>query len=261
MPSPGYVTVVGHATMSFPRLAVEKEFAHLLGKKDFQGLTDRQTLYTILSETKNRYLARKMCGQITPYGSGSSPAYILMWEEPHDLDVLIDALKRPLSTTEFDVVEGRIAGMAPPALCNSQELPIIVYSQLYSFRVESFVKSIPRSQSTEKIPAKDFEAAAEETFHRIMRIASNGTGPTRALTYAALTYPGLYGIVAEKYAQNASLTEIGASQSGRNPNHADVLLKFVRRDTLFSEIYRFTVNYRDSFAFLEEPLHASFEIP
>lgn len=245
--------------MAFPSLPVEKEFAQLLGNKDFKGFTDRQTIHTVLSKAEHRYLARKMCGQLTLYGAGSSPAYILIPEDPRDLDLLVDTLKRPLSTTEFDVVKGRIAGMAPPALCNAQELPILVYSQLYSFRLETFIKSIPRTEKTKNIPPHDFERAADETFHRIMRMASNGVGATRALTYAALSYAGLYELIAEKYAQNSSLSEIGVGQPVGNRDVADVRLKFVRRDTLFTETYRFTVHFSGPFEFLEEPLHPSYD--
>jgi hypothetical protein len=255
----GYATLLGTATMAFPSLAVEKEFAQLLGNKNFNGFTDRQTINAILSKAEHRYVARRMCGQLILYGGGSSPAYILVPEDPRDLDLLVDTLKRPISATEFDVVKGRLAGMAPPALCNAQELPILVYSQLYSFRVETFAKSIPRTDRTKNVPGPDFERAAEETFHRIMRMASNGVGATRALTYAALSYAGLYELVAEKYAQNSSLSEIGVGQPVGNRDLADVRLKFVRRDTLFTETYRFTVNFSGPFEFLEEPLHPSYD--
>jgi hypothetical protein len=36
-----------------------------------------------------------------------------------DLDLLIEISKRPLSSTEFDVVKGQVIGRAPPALCNA----------------------------------------------------------------------------------------------------------------------------------------------
>lgn len=180
-----------------------------------------------------------------------------MAEDRDDIALLVDTLKRPLSTSEFDVAEGRIVGMAPPAMCNSVQLPIVAFSQLYSFGVETFIKSIKRP---EKIPAKEFETACEEVLYRTLRVASNATGVGLGLSYAALHYRGLYQLVAEKFSENSSLTHIGVSQSQANPNCADIRLKFVRRDTGFTETYCFLVNYGGPFQYLEELLHPCYEV-
>jgi hypothetical protein len=256
-PGPVQVTLVGNVTAAFPSLSVEKEFAQLLGHKDFKGFTDRQTLYAILEKRENRYLARKMCFLHTSYGGGTSPAYVLVPEEQDDITLLVDTLKRPLSTSEFDVVKGRIVGMAPPAVCNAQQLPIVAFSQLYSFRVGAFIKSIPRPGN---IPEKDFETACEELFHRAMRLASNATGITLGLSYAVLGYVGLYKLVAEKFSENSSLAHIDVKQARANANCADIRLKFVRRDTGFAETYCFRVNYGGPFDYLEELLHPCYEM-
>jgi hypothetical protein len=250
-------TVVGTVTAAFPSLSVEKEFAQSLGQRDFKGFTDRETMHAVLVKPENRYLARRMCFLHTPYGGGSSPAYVLLPEERDDLTVLVDTLKRSPSASEFDVAKGRIVGMAPPALCNAQQLPILAFSQLYSFRVETHIKSIPRS---EKIPAKDFEKASDELFHRAMPMASNATGATLGLTYAILSYAGLYELVAEKYSENSSLAHIDVGQSQSNPERADIRLKFVKRDTGFTETYCFAVNYGGPFQYLEELLHPCYEV-
>lgn len=93
-----------------------------------------------------------------------------------------------------------------------------------------------------------------------MRMAGNGVGPIRALTYAALSYPGMYELVAEKNASNTSLGDITVTRRGQKLEDAEVVLKFINRDTLFSEVYRFTVNFSGPFEFLEEPLHPSYEM-
>ncbi len=255
-PNQTQATVVGTVTAAFPSLSVEKEFAQLLGKKDFKGFTDRQTMHAVLSKPENRYLAHKTCFLITPYGGGSSPAYVIVPEDRSDIALLVDTLKRSPSSSEFDVVKGRIIGIAPPAMCNAQQLPVLSFWQLYSFRVQTLIESIPQA---EKAKGKEFEAAADEAFHRIMRLASNALGPTRALTYAGLSYAGLYRLVAEKFADNSSLAQVSISQSSpSDPDRVDVRLKFVRRDTGFSETYCCSVNVGGPFEYLEESLHPCF---
>jgi len=58
---PTQATLVGNVTAAFPSIYVEKQFAQLLGQKDFKGHTDRQTMYAVLERRENRYLARYMC--------------------------------------------------------------------------------------------------------------------------------------------------------------------------------------------------------
>lgn len=69
----------------------------------------------------------------------------------------------------------------------------------------------------------------------------------------------MYELVAEKYSQNSSLTEIGIGQQGGNSEQVQVRLKFVRRDTQFTETYRFIVNISGPFDYLDEPLQQSLD--
>jgi hypothetical protein len=255
IPAHGPVIAVGGVSCAFPSLSVEKEFAQLLGQKEFNGFTDRQTMYSVLSKPENRYLARRMCFLFTPYGTGASPAYVVIPEQQDDLDLLIDTLQRPLSSTEFDVVKGQLIGIAPPALCNAQQLPILSFYQLYSFGLDEFLGALPRP---DKMTEGEFKAACDELFHRVLHLASNASGPTLGLSYAILSYAGLYKLVAEKYQQNYSLASVDVTASRLTPGSADIWLKFIERKTSFSETYCFTVNYSGPFAFLEEPLHPAF---
>lgn len=252
---PAAVVAVGAITCAFPSLSVEKEFAQLLGQKDFNGFTDRQTMYSILSKPENRYLARRMCFLLTPYGTGASPAYVLMPEEQDDIDLLVDTLKRPVSSTEFDVVKGQVIGIAPPALCNAQQLPVLSFYQLYSFGLEEFLGALPRP---DKMAEAEFKTACDEVFHRALHLASNASGPMLGLSYAILSYAGLYKLVAEKYQHNYSLANLEVRTSQVTGGSADIWLKFVDRKTSFTETYCFTVNYSGPFAFLQEPLHPCF---
>ena len=80
-------------------------------------------------------------------------------------------------------------------------VPIVVFDQIYSFDVDTLVKSIPRPK---EIAAKDFAAAAEELFYRIMQLADNAgaTDEHRAVNYLAVRYPAIYATAAEAFARN-----------------------------------------------------------
>jgi hypothetical protein len=66
--TPSYVYAIGGIELRFPRPSVEKEFAQVVGRSDTAGLTDRQTLHSILSKRENRYLARQLCWVMTIEG-------------------------------------------------------------------------------------------------------------------------------------------------------------------------------------------------
>jgi hypothetical protein len=251
------VTAVGTVNAAFPSLAVEKKFAQLLGHRDFKGFTDRETMHSVLVRRENRNLAWQMCFTHTPYNAGPSPAYVLWPQHSEDLEVLVDTLTRSPSTSEFDVVEGTIQGYAPPEMCNGQQIPLLVFSQLTSFSLETFTGSMPRPKGIE---AEKFNAAVDETFHRALREASNATGPRLGLTFAVLQYAGFYHLVAEKFGENSALTGIEVSQAPKDPDRADIRLRFEKRDTGFREVYCFAVNYGGPFDYLEELLHPCIDI-
>ena len=55
-----YIYAMGKIEPKFPSISIEKEFAQAVGRGDAKGLTDRQTMHSILSKRENRYLARKI---------------------------------------------------------------------------------------------------------------------------------------------------------------------------------------------------------
>ena len=103
--------------------------------------------------------------------------------------------------------------IAPPELCNGLMVPIVVFSQIYSFDVDSLVKSIPRP---EKVTAKDFEPVAEELFHRIMQMTDNAGAMDehRACNYLAMRYPAIYATAADAFGRNLRSRR---SKSGPRP--------------------------------------------
>jgi hypothetical protein len=164
---------------------VEKEFAQATGRADTTGLTDREVLHKVLSERQNRYLARQLCWVLAIEGLET---YILQPFDPADFDLLVEALRPAPRPTDVDVVIGIRGPIAPPELCNGLMVPIVMFNQLYSFDVDSLIKSIPRP---EEIPEKEFAKAAEELLMRIMQMADNAgaTDEHRALNYLAVRYP------------------------------------------------------------------------
>ena len=177
---PAYVYAIGRIEPRFPTLSVEKEFAQATGRAETAGLTDRQALHAVLSQRQNRYLARQLCWVLTIEGLDT---YILQPRDPADLDLLVEALRPTPRPTDVDVVIGMRGPIAPPELCNGLMVPIVVFDQIYSFDVDALIKSIPRP---EKVAAKEFDAAAEELFYRIMQMADNAgaTDEHRALNYS-----------------------------------------------------------------------------
>src|SRR5262245_63043669 len=181
--APTYVYAIGRIEARFPRASVEKEFAQATGRAETAGLTDRQAVQKVLSQRQNRYLARQLCWVMTIEGLET---YILVPRDPADLDLLVEAMRPTPSPMDLDCVIGTRGPIAPLEMCNGLMVPIVIFDQLYSFDRDSLIKAIPRPEK----PAKEFAAAAEELFDRIMQMADN-TGATdeqRALNYLAVRY-------------------------------------------------------------------------
>lgn len=81
---------MGRVVARFPSPGVEKEFARATGVTETTGLTDRETLHTVLSKPENRYLARKICWALTIEGL---PAYVLFPRHRGDLEALVEATR------------------------------------------------------------------------------------------------------------------------------------------------------------------------
>ena len=142
----------------------------------------------ILSQPQNRYLVRQLCWVMT---IGGLDTYILLPRDPADFSLLVEALRPTPKPTDLDVVIGLRGPIASPEVCNGLLVPIVVFDQIYSFDREALIKAIPRS---EKTPAKEFAAAAEEVFDRIIQITDNAgaTDENRVLNYLAMRLPSIY---------------------------------------------------------------------
>jgi len=243
-----YVYALGRVEPRFPRLAVEKEFIQATGRAETAGLTDRQALHTVLSQRHNRYLVRQLCWVLTIEGLET---YILQPRDPADLDLLVEALRPVPRPTDVDVVIGVQGPITPPELCNGLMVPIVVFDQIYSFDVDALLQSIPRP---EQIPADQFAPAAEELFMRLIQIADNAGAidEHRALNYLAVRYPAIYATIAERQAQNASLTavEVRPSRLSGVRRIVDVIFSFTHRQTDVTEKVFVRVDVTEEFPFL-----------
>lgn len=187
-----FVYALGTIEPRLPSPAVEKELAQATGRGETTGLTDRQSLYAVLSQRQNRYLARQLCYILTIEGMET---YILQPRDPADLDLLVEAVRPAPRPTDVDAVIGLLGPVAPPDLCNGLAVPVVLFDQIYSFDIDSLVAAMPRPS---EIPEEQFRVTAEELFARIMQLADNAgaTDEHRALNYLAVRYDRIYAQVA-----------------------------------------------------------------
>lgn len=243
-----FVYALGRVDPRFASLAAEKEFAQATGRADTSGLTDRQALQSVLSERANRYLARQMCWVFTVEGLET---YILAPRDPSDLELLIEALRPAPRATDVDVIVGVRGPIAPPEACNGLMVPLVVFDQLYSFDVDSFVEAIPRPESIAK---KEFSSAAEELFGRIQQLADNAgaTDEHRALNYLTVRYPAIYAHATESFARDLSLSgvEVRPSRLGGVRAIVDVIFAYTNRQTDVTDKHFVRVDVTEEFPFL-----------
>jgi hypothetical protein len=243
-----YVYAIGRIGPRFPSPSIEKEFTQATGRAETAGLTDRQAVHKILSQRHNRYLARQLCWVMTIEGLDT---YILSPRDPADFDLLVEALRPTPSPTDLDCVIGVRGPVAPPELCNGLMVPMVAFDQIYSFDRDSLIKAIPRP---EKTPAKEFTAAAEELFDRIMQMADQGgdTGGYRALNYCAVRYQAIYANAAEAFARNASLSAVSVQPSRLSGTRevVKVVFSYTNRNTDVTEKFFCRVDVTEEFPFL-----------
>jgi hypothetical protein len=245
---PSYVYALGRIEARFPSPAVEKEFAQATGRAKTSKQTDREAFHAVLSQRENRYLVRQLCWVLTIQGLET---YLLQPRDPADIDLLLGAIRPAPSTLDIDVVIGLRGPMAPPEMCNGLVVPIVSFDQIYSFDRGTLIDAIPRP---EKISAKEFKAAADELFDRVMQLTDNAgaTDDHRALNYLAMRYPAIYTTVAEAYGRNASLTGVEVRQSALSGTRkiVEVIFTFTNRNTDFTEKFFVRCDMTEEFPFL-----------
>lgn len=252
-----YVYALGKINLRIPSLALEKEFAQATGRADTAGMTDPQTLHAVLSERQNRYLLRRMCWVLTIEGLET---YILQPRDAIDLDLLLEAVRPVPSLADVDIVIGMRGPISSPTMYNGLMIPIVAFSQIYSFDRAALIKAIPRP---EQMVAEKFEPAAEELFERIMQVADNAgaTDEHRALNYLAVRYPVIYAHAADAFGRNLALTgvDVRPSRLSGARKIMDVIFAYTNRQTDVLEKHFVRVDVTEEFPFLVTKLSPYYE--
>jgi hypothetical protein len=139
-------------------------------------------------------------------------------------------------------------------------VPIVVFDQVYSFDVDSLVKSIPRPSG---VKAAGFEAVAEELLSRIMQLADNAgaTDEHRAVNYLSVRYPAVYHTAADQFAADSSLTSVDVQRSRLSGNRKiyDVIFSYTNRKSDVKEKFFVRVDVTEEFPFLVSKLSPYFD--
>lgn len=253
---PSYVYAIGRIEPRFRSLSVHNEFRQATAKIDTVGLTGPKTMQKVLSHPNNRYLVRQMCWVMAV---GGVESYILVPHDPADFDRLVETLRPEPSPTDLDVVIGVRGPIAPPQMCNSLMVHVVVFDQIYSFDRESLIGAIPRPPNA----SADFSAAAEELFGRIIQVTDNlgATDETRALNYLAVRYDAIYANAAEALARNAWLSgvEVRLSPLSGSRKIADVIFCYTNKTTDVTEKFFVRVDVTEEFPFLVKKLSPYFD--
>jgi PatG Domain len=244
----GWIYAIGKVEARFPTLAVEKEYAQILGREQSNGLTDRQAMHAVVSRAQNRYLTRQLCWVMTIEGLET---YLLYPQDPADLSLLIEAIRPNPSPTDLDVVIGKKGPLASPATCNGLTVPMVTFDQIYSFDRDALIQSIPKPDS---LSAEEFAPAAAELFDRIMFMADNAgaSDEHRALNYLTMRYPAIYATAAAAFGRNASIDSVDVNQSplAGTRNILEVIFSFRNRSTDVVEKFFTRVDVTERFPFL-----------
>jgi PatG Domain len=246
---PSWVYAIGNIEARFPNISVEKEFAQATGREKTSGLTDRQTLHTVLTKPENRYLVRQLCWVMTVEGLET---YLLRPRDPREFDLLVEAIRPNPSPLDLDVVIGIKGPIAPPEMCNGLMVPIVVFDQIYSFDRKTLIESIPRAGKGSK--DKEFDHAADELFDRMAQMTDNAgaTDEHRALNYLSVRYHAIYSKAVEEFGENASLTAVDVHPSTLSGTRKvlEVIFSYTNRNTDVVEKFFVRVDMTDEFPFL-----------
>ena len=248
-----FAYVLGKIEMHIPTLGLEKEIAQALGRSETSGLTDRQALQSVLSQRVNRYLVRQLCWTLTIEGLAT---YILHPRDAMDYDMLAEALRPTPDPGDMDVIVGLRGPIASQQMCNGLTLPIIFFSQIYSFSREALIQSIPRPET---VSEEKFRPAAGELLDRVLRMTDNmgATDEDRALNYLIVRYPAIYAAAADAFGNNLSLNGITARTSPLSGarNIIEVIFSYSGRNVSpFGEKFFVRVDVTEEFPFLVSKL-------
>ena len=245
---PSYVYAIGRIEARFPSLGVEKEFFQVRGRTDTKGMTDQQSIHAVATKREHRYLVRQLCWVLTIQGLDT---YLLMPRDPADIDILLDAIRPIPEPSDLDVVIGLRGPIASPEMCNGLMVPIVAFSQIYSFNREALITALPKP---DKATAAQFAATAKHLFDRVIQLADNAgaTDEHRALNYLVMRYETIYARAVDQHAGNCSLTSVDVQPSRMSGTRKilDVIFSYTNRNNDFTEKAFVRVDVTEEFPFL-----------
>ncbi|SHM91944.1 cyanobactin maturation protease PatG family protein [Actinacidiphila paucisporea] len=246
---PPYVYALGRIDFRFPSTGVEKEFAQTIGRTRTANLTDRQALCEILAKPENRYLVRELTFVLTIRGTDT---YILEPDDPRDFDLLADAVRPRPQPDDLDVVIGHRAACPTGGGCDGRALPVVRFSQIYSFDSDSLIGAL---EKPEDVSGEQFDAAAKELLARIMLVADNtGAAPEhRAINYLAVRCPSVYRRTFEAYRDESSLSSIEVRPSPVSQTRLvmNVVFAYTQRTTGVTDKHLFPVDATERYPYLQ----------
>jgi len=249
---PAFVYALGRIDARYPTLAIEKEFAQVVGSFDSAGLTDREVVHAVIHDRNNRYLARSLCWVFTVEGLET---YILVPGDPADLELLIESYRTEPRYDDLDVVIGVRHGIAPPEMCNGLAVPVVRFDQIYSFDRTSLIESIPVPENMSDDDGGRFRTLAGGLFDDLNQLADNAgaTDEHRALNYLTVRYPRIYTEATEQLEKNLSFSgvQVLASQLSGARTIVDVVFSFTHRQTDVIEKRSVRVDVTEEFPFLQ----------
>ena len=210
---PSYIYSIGGLRLAFPSLSVEMAFAQQAAL--LRGVVPDSWLATeVLSQGQNLYLTREMCwvlqipgptSTLSPPGvaagaNGMVDAYLMKPRSQIELNEMVSFLQPDQSQgPRFVAVVGVKGPVAPAAVCNGLELPIVVVNQIYTFTEKAFVEHVLSSLGLTVDPTSDSYRAVLSAFQSFLQLADNGgnTPEHRAVNYLTLRYPDLYSMALE----------------------------------------------------------------
>jgi hypothetical protein len=259
--SPSFVYAIGKVIPRFPNRSIELELAQATGRRsmeDTKGLTHGEVMYRTLTDTNNRYIARKICYVLTIEGLET---YILLPSDPLDVDRLAQALKpAPGDTGDVDVIIGRRWSIASAEMCNGLMIPTIYVDQIYSFNGEDLLKAIPKRKGENEEQIKNTSNAL---FNHIVQIADNAgaTDEHRAINYLSVRYDEIYHRTQTMQDENYSFTgiDVRLSRLSGTRKIVDVIFTYENRTNRAIQQWFTRVDVTEEFPFLVSPMQQYFE--
>jgi len=258
--SPSYVFAIGKVVHRFPNRSLEMELVQATRQRpaeETRGKTREEVIFTALTNTDNRYIARQICYVLNVEGLET---YILVPSDPLDIDRLAKALRPAAGRGDIDVVIGRRAPIATPEMCNGLMVPIVTVDQIYSFDRNDLMKAIPKRKG---VTEDQFTKTSEALFNHIIQIADNAgaTDEHRALNYLAVRYDEVYNRTQLMQDENYSFTAVDVRPSRLSGARkiVDVIFSYEYRANRAVQRWFVRVDVTEEFPFLVSPMQQYFE--